>query len=224
MLNSVNTWTRACLWPTRYDSARECPRGGVRRWPTDWSLSRYLIECAVPLIPLWLIIFAFIYMARNGRRMLQRLLRCLPILRAYSHAQALADLAYSLGTFIAAGVPVPSAWRLSVKLVDDPRYRKAAVKLEPVFAAGQDPSTVLRQIKYFPSDFIAFYRTGAESGQLDSSLLTVGRQYQERANRSMTMAALAYPAFVFAAVAALVILNVFRIFGGYLEILEAFAT
>lgn len=189
----------------------------------QWNLSQYVLESSMVIAPVWLAILAIFILTRSGSPLLPRLLRLLPILRTYSHAQALADLAYSLGTFIAAGVPVPSAWRLSVKLVNDPRYAKVAAKLEPTFAAGKDPSKELNQFKCLPSDFCAFYRTGADSGKLDSNLLTAGRQYQERANRAMTFAALAYPTLVFAAVAGLVIMTIFKVFGGYLQMLETFS-
>lgn len=189
----------------------------------DWDPVRYLINSAALLIPIWLVIVTVFYLARSHSPWLQRLLRILPILRSYSRAQAMADLAYSLGTFIAAGVPVPGAWRLSVELVNDPRYLKAAAEMELIFAAGQDPAHELKNFACFPADFRAFYRTGAESGKLDSNLLTAGRQYQERANRAMTLAALAYPSLVFAIVAGLIVYTVFKIFGGYLQMLETFS-
>ncbi len=189
----------------------------------NWDLPQYIFESAMIIIPIWFVILSIFFLARSDHPLLTKILRCFPILRAYSHAQALADLAYSLGTFIAAGVPVPSAWRLSVKLVNDARYTKMATQLEPTFAAGKDPSRELKQFKCLPADFRAFYRTGADSGKLDSNLLIAGRQYQERANRAMTFAALAYPTLVMAAVAALVIMTIFKVFGGYLQMFETFS-
>jgi len=188
----------------------------------NWSLPQYLFESAVFIVPIWLVIGTIFYLIRSDSPWLPRILRLMPILRDYSRSQALANLAYSLGTFIAAGVPVPSAWRLSVKLVNEPRYTQAAAKLEPTFTAGQDPSKELKQFKCFPSDFTAFYQTGAQSGKLDSNLLIAGRQYQERANHAMTFAALVYPTLVFAAVAGLVIYTIFKVFGGYLQMFDTF--
>lgn len=190
----------------------------------QWNLTKYLLEAAAVILPIWLIISAVMYLARNNSQLLPRLLHLMPILRNYAQCQALADLAYSLGTFIAAGVPVPSAWRLSVKLVNDARYTQAAVKLEPIFAAGKDPASELKQFKCFPADFAAFYRTGADSGQLDSNLLMAGRQYQERANRAMTLAALVYPSIIFASIAGVIIYTIFKVFGGYLQIFETLSS
>lgn len=187
----------------------------------QWDLTRYLTESGMIILPIWLGIFAIFWLVRSDSPLLPRLLRCLPVLRAYSRAQAVADLSYSLGTFIAAGVPVPSAWRLSAKLVNDSCFKKLATQLEATFAAGGEPSRDLRQFKCLPADFAAFYRTGADSGQLDENLLKVARQYQDRANRAMTLATLAYPTVAFAAVACLVMMTIFDVFGGYLEIFDS---
>jgi type II secretory pathway component PulF len=188
----------------------------------DWNLSRFLIESASLILPIWLLIGLFLYLAHSDSPWLSRLLRLLPILRKYSRTQALADFAYSLGTFIAAGVPVPSAWRLSAKLINEAAFTRATQKLEPCFASGQDPAQELPNLKCFPPDFTAFYKTGAISGNLDNNLLTAGQHYQEQANRSLTLAALIYPSIIFAGVAGLVIYTIFKIFGGYLQIFDNF--
>jgi type II secretory pathway component PulF len=190
----------------------------------QWDLATYLIETALILIPIWLVIASIFYLVRSHNPMIPHLLRILPILRKYSQYQALADLAYSLGTFIAAGVPVPSAWRLSVNLANDPRYTKVATKLEPIFAAGQDPAQSLKQFKCLPTDFVSFYQAGTQSGQLDKNLLLAGQQYQDRANRAMTLASLVYPSLIFAAIAAIVIYTIFQVFGGYLQMFDTLAS
>ena len=186
----------------------------------DWNFTTWLQGSLTLLVPIWLIIALLLYLARSHSPLLPRLLRVLPILRRYSLAQSMADLAYSLATFIAAGVPVPSAWRLSVKIVNDARFIKACKQMEPVFATGQDPSAELKHFACFPSDFAAFYRTGAQSGKLDENLFIAGRQYQDRANHAMTLASIVYPSLVFAVVAAIIISTIFKIYSGYLDIFD----
>lgn len=190
----------------------------------DWNLQKWMSGSALLIVPVWLIIGLVVYLSRTHSPLLPRILRFFPILRAYSRAQALADLAYGLGTFIAAGVPVPSAWRLSVKLVNDKRFEKVCASLEPIFAAGKDPASELKKYPSIPADFASFYRTGAESGKLDSNLLIAGKQYQERANNAMTLAALIYPSLVFAVVAGIIIWTIFSVFGGYLDMINSFAS
>lgn len=186
----------------------------------NWSLNVYLFQVGSKLLPLWAVLGVIGVLAKKQSPWLHKLLRVIPFLRKYSHAQATADLAYSLGTFIAAGVPVPSAWRLSAKMVSDRRFTKAVQSMEPLFAAEQDPTPTLKAFQCFPSDFVAFYTTGAQSGQLDKNLLIAARQYQDQANRAMTVASMVYPSLVFAGVALIAIMTIFQVFGGYLEIFE----
>lgn len=187
-----------------------------------WNLSRYLLQSLSLLVPVWGVLGFIYYLARSDHPLLPRLLRCLPLLKRYSEMQAMADLSYSLGTFIAAGVPAPSAWRLSVKIVKDHRFAKVLQELGPTFDRHEEPADQLRQFKCFPSEFCAFYKTGAESGHLDSNLIKVGRQFQEKANTAMTLASLVYPSLIFAVVAGFIVLTIFQVYGNYLKIFDQF--
>lgn len=188
----------------------------------QWDPVRYVVQLLTLLIPVWGALAFIYYLALSDHPLLPRLLRCLPLLKKYSEMQAMADLSYSLGTFIAAGVPAPSAWRLSVKIVNDPRFDKVLEKLEPTFKQGHEPGKELKQFKCFPPEFSAFYMTGADSGKLDSNLLHCGRQFQEKANTAMTLAALVYPSLIFAVVAAFIITAIFQVYGSYLDIFNQF--
>jgi len=189
----------------------------------QWDPVRYVVQLLTILLPLWLILAGIAYMAQSHHPLLPRLLSLFPLLRKYVHMQALADLSYSLGTFIAAGVPAPTAWRLSAKIINDDRFKKAAGKLEPVFAQGHEPGDHLKQFKCFPPEFRAFYKTGAESGKLDANLILCGRQFQEKANTAMTIASLVYPSILFACIAGFIIMTIFQVYGGYLDILDTLA-
>ena len=186
----------------------------------QWDAAKYTVQALTLLVPVWAGLALIYYLAHSDHPLLPRLLRCLPLLKRYSEMQAMADLAYSLGTFIAAGVPVPSAWRLSVKIVNDPRLHRVLEKLEPIFAQGEEPGGALRQFKCFPPEFRAFYQTGAKNGQLDSNLIHAGRQFQEKANTAMTVAALVYPTLLFAVVAIFIIVNIFQVYGNYLNVFD----
>jgi general secretion pathway protein F/type IV pilus assembly protein PilC len=187
-----------------------------------WDPAAYGAQVMVILLPVWLILGSIMLLARSQHPALPRLLSLFPLLRKYVRMQALADLAYSLGTFVAAGVPVPSAWRLSTKIARDPRFFAAANELEPLFASGRDPSEALRQFKCFPPEFVSFYRTGAESGKLDANMILCGRQFQEQANTAMTLAAIVYPSLIFAAVAGFIVFAILQSYAGYLQIFDQF--
>jgi type II secretory pathway component PulF len=188
----------------------------------QWDATKYVAQALTLLVPVWIGLALIYYLARSDHPLLPRLLRCLPLLKKYSEMQAMADLSYSIGTFIAAGVPAPSAWRLSIKIVNDPRFNTALKKLEPTFAQGKEPGEALRQFKCFPPEFRAFYKTGAESGKLDSNLIYCGRQYQQEANTAMTVASIVYPTLIFAIIAGFIIATIFKVYGSYLDIFNQF--
>ena len=188
----------------------------------QWDATVYIVQALSLIVPVWGAIGFIYYLAHSDHPLLPKLLRCLPLLKKYSEMQALADLSYSLGTFIAAGVPAPSAWRLSAKIVNDERFHQVLKKLEPVFAQGNEPADALKPFKCFPPEFRAFYKSGAESGKLDSNLIHAGRNFQEKANTSMTVAALVYPSLIFALVAGFIVVTIFQVYGNYLNIFDQF--
>lgn len=188
----------------------------------QWNSAQYTVQLLVILAPVWGAIGFIYYLAHSDHPLLPRILRCLPLLKKYSEMQAMANLSYALGTFIAAGVPAPSAWRLSARVVNDGRFTRVVEELEPTFAKGHEPGNELRQFKCLPPEFSAFYKTGAESGKLDSNLLHAGRQFQEKANAAMTAAALAYPTLIFAIVVGIIVTTIFEVYGNYLSIFDQF--
>ncbi|PXA03028.1 hypothetical protein DDZ13_13995 [Coraliomargarita sinensis] len=187
-----------------------------------WDAAIYAVQVLTLLIPVWGLLALIYYLAHSDHPLLPRLLRCLPLLKKYSEMQAMADFSYSLGTFIAAGVPAPSAWRLSGKVVNDARFHAVLKRLEPVFASGNDPAHELKQFKCFPPEFCAFYKTGADSGNLDQNLIHAGRQFQDKANTATTVAALVYPSLIFAVIAGFIIITIFQVYGNYLNIFDQF--
>jgi len=190
----------------------------------QWDTLEYVTQVLALLVPVWALIGFIYYLAHSDHPLLPRLLRCLPLLRKYSRMQALSDIAYSLATFIAAGVPAPNAWRLAVRLSNDPRFALVLQRLEPVFAQGGEPAEVLQQFKCFPPEFRTAYQTGAKNGKLDSNLMQAGRQFQQQANTAMTLAAVVYPSLMFAIVATIIIVTIFRVYGNYLNIFSDFLT
>lgn len=190
----------------------------------QWNTLSYLSGVLTVLLPLWAVIGLVVFLAASHSPLLPRLLRLIPILRGYSKAQALADFSHALGTFLDAGVPVKRAWQGAAALARDPELHKAERSFETVLDQGQDPGSLLKEHPCFPPDFVALYLSGAKSGQLDSNLLRLGKQYQEKANSRMTLAALIYPSLLSLAVAVWIALAIFRIFGSYLEALGNFMT
>jgi len=188
-----------------------------------WDPARHLLQSSLLIGPVWALAALMLFLVKTDNPMLPRILRCVPLLRRYSKAQALADFSYALGTFIDAGVPMHQAWEGSARIAHDPSISRAYRAIEPTFAAGDDPATQLKAQKVFPSDFIAFYAAGSQSGKLDEMMLNTGQQYQTQANHAMTYASIVYPTLLFACVAAFIVFTIFQVYGGYLDLLNDLA-
>lgn len=185
----------------------------------EWDMQQHLLMTSALLVPVWALLILITLLAKTENPLLPRLLRLIPLLRRYSHAQSLADFAYALGTFIETGIPIQAAWKHAVRIGGDNRLDAAYRKIEPILKDGKEPADILDQFKVFPADFVAFYKTGALSGQLDSNLIKAGQRYQMQANQAMTFAAILYPTLIFIFVAAFIIFSIFKVYGGYVDML-----
>lgn len=187
-----------------------------------WDARAYAIQVACLLLPVWALLFATYLLARSQHPVLSKILRVFPLLRRYSRMQAMADFTHALGTFIHAGVPAPAAWRLSTDLSADRRFRQALQQLEPIFEKGLEPADALDSLSLFPETFRSEYKAGVRSSHLDENMLRAGKHFQEQANRAMTYASILYPTLILLGVAALVIVQIFQIYGNYLKIFDNF--
>jgi len=189
----------------------------------EWSFGAHALHSTTLIIPLWVVITVIALLAKIDSPHLHRLLRGLPLLRRYSKRQALANFAHTLGTLTEAGVPIQTAWKHSAELSYDSQIRRAYANIEQVIDRGQDPSQSLKDFPVFPAGFSALYISGARSGKLDRNLIQAGENYQVEANRAMTFAAIVYPVMLLAVVAAFMIYNIFKVYGGYVDTLLEFS-
>lgn len=189
----------------------------------EWNLAQHTANTGSLLIPLWICIVVLFILAKSDSPLLPRILRCFPILRRYSKKQSLADFSYALGTFVETGIPIQTAWKHAVRLSRDSRIQSAYTKIEQTIESGHDPSKQLNQFAVFPADFVAFYTAGAQTGKLDENLIKSGKRYQLEANQAMTLSAIFYPSALFAVIAGFIIYSIFKVYGGYVDLLMNFA-
>jgi type II secretory pathway component PulF len=183
----------------------------------QWSTAAYVRGVLVGLVPLWAILTALVMLARRQSPVLTWLARRLPALRGYVKAQALADLAFTLGNFLEAGVPIGRAWAAAGTMARSPALQRAAQAIAAAVERGEPPGNHLATWPCFPPEFVAPYRTGEMTGQLEGNLARLARQYQESADKALTVATFLYPALLFALVAGAVIYFVVSLYTHYLD-------
>jgi type II secretory pathway component PulF len=184
-----------------------------------WDSGVYLRGVAIALVPLWTAAIVVMILVRRENPAVARLSRMIPIVRNYLGAQSLSDFCFGLGIFLEAGVPIDRAWAAAARVARSPELRAAAALIAPVIARGEPPGPKLLETNCFPPDFIALYRSGETSGQLDQTLLRLSVQNQERAQQALSLATIVYPGLMLACVAAGVGYFVISVYGGYLKML-----
>ena len=189
----------------------------------QWSTFAYARTLTFTLGPLWAVAIVIVILARRQNVVLAKIVSLLPAIGNYLRTQALADFSFTLGNLLEAGVPIGKAWATTGLITTSRPLKSAAVTMEQTVEQGRAPGTMLGATPCFPPDFVALYRTGESTGQLEANLLKLATQYQESANRALGVATVIYPMLMFLIVAAGIAFFVISIYAGYLKALGKMA-
>lgn len=185
-----------------------------------WDTVAYGHALVFTLGPLWAGLALLAWLLRRPNPALARVARLLPFIGRYVRAQGLADFAFALGNFLEAGLLLDRAWSLAGSTASQPELSRAAEAMQATIGRGERPGSRLFLWPCFPPDFVAAYQTGESTGQLEQSLLRLAGQYQEDANRALTVATFFYPVVLFVAAATAVIVHIIKFYSGYLKMIE----
>lgn len=169
----------------------------------QWSAPGYVAGVALIILPVWGGAALLRTLVRRGHPAAHALLDLLPAVGGYRRHQALADFSFALGVLLEAGAPIGRAWREAGGIARSPRLRRAADAMVGHIELGRAPGERLTP-PVFPAEYVARYRTGETTGGLETALLSLAADHQQRANDRLAAAAVLYPALLFSAVAAMV--------------------
>ncbi|MEO6002461.1 MAG: type II secretion system F family protein [Opitutus sp.] len=188
-----------------------------------WDLAAYGRGVCLTIGPLWVVALIIWALVKGENPHVATLSRMLPVVGTYVRAQSLSDFAFGLGNFLEAGVPIDQAWATAALVSRSPALQSAAEKIGEAIARGEPPGPKLGAWPCFPPDFIALYRSGEISGQLEQNLLRLAAVSQDEAQRALKLATVVYPGVVFLTVAVGVGYFVISIYSGYLKMLTGLA-
>ena len=164
------------------------------------------------------VVFA-IYAARRDWRWtapLRKLVLYVPILGSALHKLALARLAWSLHLALATGMDVRRAVSLGIRSTRNARFEQQSGNLMAQIARGNSIAEVFRPTGLLPKDFLDCLAISEHSGKLVESLAILGRQQQDAARRALARLAMAAGYLVWALVAGLIVIVIFRLYSFYL--------
>jgi type II secretory pathway component PulF len=183
----------------------------------QWNALAYARGVLAGVLPLWGGVAVVWILARRGSPLLARAVRAVPVLGGYVRKQALADFSFVLANLVEAGVPIGRAWAAAGLVTRSPELKAAAADMTAVVASGAPPGGRLGAWACFPPEFVALYRTGEQTGQLEVNLHRLAAHNQEAAGRALTLMTVLVPVGLFLIVAAAVAYHAVSIYGGYVK-------
>lgn len=194
----------------------------VQRVVTE-GVGAYAAAVLQLLVPLWCLAGVGVVAVRLRLRPAMVLLDLLPFVGGHRRARALADLAFVLEALMAAGVRVDRAWIAAARASEDRRLVRVAQAVAGAVEQGQPVAPVLSGRREVPPLFAEYYRTGEATGRLDDALMRLHHQFSDTAATQLKVAGMAYPALLFALVAAWVAIRVVLFYAGYFRQLDTMA-
>jgi type II secretory pathway component PulF len=142
----------------------------------------------------------------------ERIILRLPALGPALEAVLLSRFCLGLRLTLGAGLPVPKALKHSLDAAASSLYAQAYEKAKPGLKRGEELSEVLQRCRVFPRDFLDIVANAEEGGQVPEVMARVARNYQDDAARKLKVLATVAAWAVYAAVAVMIIILIFRLY------------
>jgi type II secretory pathway component PulF len=136
-------------------------------------------------------VFSFLYWksTESGAYYLDRLKLRLPLVKFFTRMGAIVQFCSTLGMLLESGVRLSQALDIVCKIVDNRILKKTLVEAKDKIVKQGKIAQYLKQTKVFPPIAIYLIETGEESGNLDTMLLEVAKNYgQELSEKSEGLA------------------------------------
>lgn len=146
----------------------------------------------------------------------------LPAIGPCLQTLALARFCTALRLTHETGMSVGKALRLSFQAAGNPAWQAAADQAKADTRSGQDLSAILTRTRLFPEEFLHVVAVAEESGQLSEVMERQAEHYHEEAGRRMATLTAALGYAIWLAVAVIIIIAIFRLYGSYFEQLQRF--
>ncbi len=147
--------------------------------------------------PLLMVLAKLIKRSKGGRAAIDRAKLRIPIFGRLIRATAIARFTRTLGTLIAAGVPILEAISITRDTVGNNVYEKALQKVHDSIREGESFAGPLRETKVCDLLVVNMIDVGEETGELDKMLAKVADNYDEEVdNMVRSMMSLLEPAMV----------------------------
>ena len=140
-------------------------------------IKKYFIVVIAVIISL---ISGFIYWKRtaSGSYIFDKIKLKLPIVKYVTKTNAVVQFCYTLGLLIESGVNLAESLDIVVKIIDNQILAKTLKEARDKIIKQGKIAQYLKQTNIFPAVAIYLIKTGEETGELGTMLLTVAKNYE----------------------------------------------
>lgn len=150
---------------------------------SEWMKNRWYILAASPFVLVILIKLA--YKTKYGKYGLDWIMYNMPILGPIVSKTAIARFSRTLGTLMAAGVPVLNALIIVRDTSGNELVARAVMKVHESVKEGEGISKPLAASKIFPQMVISMIEVGEETGRMPEMLEKVANTYDEEVDNAV---------------------------------------
>jgi type II secretory pathway component PulF len=168
-------------------------------------------------------VFLSFYVARHGfrwTRSLQRWTLKIPIVGGALMTLCLARFTWALQLLLDTPMDLRKSLPLALEAAGNDYYWRQSPKVVESIQRGETLHAALAQTEVFPRDLLDAIDVGEKSGMLAETMERQSAEYRERAKAAISVLAQVFGYLVWAAVAALIIVLIFRVFSMYVGTIE----
>lgn len=136
-------------------------------------------------IPVVFIGFKLIRKTGPGKKIIDRIILYVPVLGKLVRKTTVARFTRTLGTLIAAGVPILEAITITKETCGNAVFEKALGKVHDSIREGETFSAPLREAKVCDSIVVNMIDVGEETGDMDTMLLKIADNYDEEVDTAV---------------------------------------
>lgn len=161
----------------------------------------FLVSMGMALVPVWLVFFFFLAMAKLWPRAIRAISRLFPLFSQYRKNWDTGLFCEVLGSCLEAGMEVGQSWEVAIAAADNPQVtRWGEAALASIRDGGKASAGMARSGSRAPQALLQLYRSGEETGSLPQNLRAAGQRYFSDAKERLALAALLYPKLILVAI------------------------
>jgi type IV pilus assembly protein PilC len=158
---------------------------------------------------------------RMGQRgAFDRLLLTIPVVGHCLRSFALSRFSWAFAITQNSGMMIGPSISASLKASGNAAFAATAPEINAMVMSGEELSDALQATGYFPTDYLEMIRVGESSGTVPEVLERMAPQLDDDARRSLAQLTMAFSSVIWAAVAIMIIVLIFRVFSIYLGLIN----